>query len=50
MSFSPDGIKLAYASKDKTIKIWNVNIGNEIITIFGYFDVATCLYFSCEGN
>ena len=36
MSYSPDGLRLASASKDGTVKIWELGNGRELITYRGH--------------
>ena len=36
--FSPDGKTLASGSQDKSVRIWNVDSGQEIKTFSGHFD------------
>jgi hypothetical protein len=36
LAFSPDGLRLATASWDKTVKIWDVKAGTELMTLEGH--------------
>jgi WD40 repeat protein/serine/threonine protein kinase len=36
MAFSPDGNRLAGACQDRTIRVWNLDTGREILTLRGY--------------
>jgi len=50
VSFSPDGKKIVSGSKDKTLKIWDANTGQEIITLKGHTDRVTSVSFSPDGK
>lgn len=50
VSISPDGKTLASASVDKTIKLWNVEKGQEICTIKGYDRIFTSVDFSPDSK
>ncbi|MGK7877393.1 MAG: toll/interleukin-1 receptor domain-containing protein, partial [Xenococcaceae cyanobacterium] len=50
VSFSPDGKTLATGSDDKTIKLWNVETGREIRTLFGHDDSVRSVSFSPDGK
>jgi WD40 repeat protein len=50
VAFSPDGRRLATASSDRTVKIWNAVNGDELLTLRGPSDVITKLEFSPDGN
>jgi len=46
VSFSPAGKTLASASKDKTVKLWDIETGNEIKTLSGHSDSLRSVSFS----
>ena len=50
MSFSSDGKTLASGSGDKTIKLWNVETGQEIRTLSGHNDSVSSVNFSPDGK
>jgi WD40 repeat protein len=50
VTFSPDGNTLASASADKTIKLWNLGTGEQILTFKGHSDWVRSIAFSPDGN
>ncbi|MCA2683350.1 MAG: hypothetical protein IM504_07275 [Microcystis sp. M038S2] len=50
VSFSPDGKTLATGSEDKTIKLWNVETGEEIGTLSGHNGSVYSVSFSSDGK
>jgi WD40 repeat protein len=48
--FSPDGRRLASASQDQTIKVWDAQTGQEQLTLKGHTNVATSVCFSPDGR
>jgi WD40 repeat protein len=50
VSFSPDGKTLATGSSDKTIKLWNLEIGKEIRILQGHQSSVSSVSFSPDGK
>jgi WD40 repeat protein len=50
VNFSPDGKTLVSGSGDKTIKLWNVETGQEIRTLKGHDSVVSSVNFSPDGK
>ena len=50
VDISPDGTLAASASRDNTIRIWNLSIGKEIIALESLIGSAKCAKFSSDGN
>ncbi|MFN9732987.1 MAG: NACHT and WD repeat domain-containing protein, partial [Microcystis sp.] len=50
VNFSPDGKTLVSGSADKTIKLWNVETGQEIRTLKGHDDSVYSVNFSPDGK
>src|SRR5262249_9074485 len=50
LSFSPDGTKLATASRDRTVKIWDLGNGHELLTYTGHTDQVRSVAFSPDGK
>ena len=49
-AFSPDGTKILSASSDGTLKLWNVETGEDLMTFRGHsFEVTACV-FSPDGK
>ena len=49
-AFSPDGTRLATASWDGTVKIWDVADGKEVRTLTGHVKPVTSVAFSPDGT
>jgi tRNA A-37 threonylcarbamoyl transferase component Bud32 len=50
MIFSPDGGRLATASRDRTVVIWDMGTGKEQLTLRGHDAQLTALAFSSDGR
>ena len=50
VSFSPDGKTLVSGSDDNTIKLWDVETGQEIRTLKGHDSFVTSVNFSPDGK
>jgi WD40 repeat protein/serine/threonine protein kinase/Flp pilus assembly protein TadD len=49
-AFSPDGRRLASASLDMSVKVWDLATGKEIRTLVGHSRTATCVAWSTDGR
>jgi eukaryotic-like serine/threonine-protein kinase len=50
VAFSPDGTRLASASDDKTVKVWDAATGQEVITLKGHTARVQGVAFSPDGQ
>ena len=50
VAFSPDGKRLASASRDRTLKLWDALTGEELMTLNGHTDEISQVAFSPDGK
>jgi WD40 repeat protein len=50
LAFSPDSSRLASASYDKSVKVWDLKDGKELFTLRGHTEPVNGLAFSADGR
>lgn len=50
LTFSPDGTHIASVSLERTIKLWDLFTGSELLTISGHKGIVTSVAFSPDGT
>ncbi len=50
LAFSPDGKRLATASRDMTVKLWDAASGQEVLTLRGFPSEVSGVAFSPDGS
>jgi WD40 repeat protein len=48
--FSPDGTRLASASQDATVKVWDTAAGHEALSLKGHTGAVNSVCFSPDGT
>jgi WD40 repeat protein len=50
LAFSSDGRRIASASDDETVKVWDAGTGQETLTLKGHTDEVRGIAFSPDGR
>jgi WD40 repeat protein len=50
VSFSPDGRRIVSGSDDDTLKVWDAETGQEMLTLEGHSDWVRSVSFSPDGR
>jgi WD40 repeat protein len=50
MAFTPDGTRLASASRDMTVKLWDTASGQEVLTLRGFGSEVSGVAFSPDAS
>jgi WD40 repeat protein len=50
VAFSPDGKRIASASLDKTVKLWDADKGQELLSLRGHTGGVYSVAFSPDGK
>ena len=50
LDFSPDGKRLATSSWDGTAKVWDVETGQELLSLVGHDGAVNDIVFSLDGK
>jgi WD40 repeat protein/serine/threonine protein kinase/Flp pilus assembly protein TadD len=50
VAFSPDGLRLASAGRDKTVRIWDLESGREFLRLEGHKELVSRVCFSPDGR
>ena len=50
MAFSPDGKRIVTGSGDETVKVWDAETGQEVLTLKGHAGAVISVAFSPDGK